>query len=237
VPLRVGILIIGSLLWREDRQQWRDSRLDMNASQRVTARIRYGRKSQSWGDTYTMVLSRSCGAGCARVVPCSRGIAASEELVAEAEHLWRAEQPGVPNGRIGANWGCVGLLCNPERQSPDDLLREWAARAAREPGYERLTQALDQGALMNMAGLLQIAWPRLVDGKEGVGLDLLLATATKPTLEGTPPSYASVQTIADAWNVAGQHARYFWNNSDNGITTFQDDEIRALLHPRDQVGI
>jgi hypothetical protein len=37
VPLTVGILIIGSLLWDERRQAWRNARLDMASIDTVTA--------------------------------------------------------------------------------------------------------------------------------------------------------------------------------------------------------
>jgi hypothetical protein len=41
--------------------------------------------------------------------------------------------------------------------------------------------------------------------------------------------------IADAWNAAAsRYADYFWVNDENGIRTFQDDEIRARLRPRGQ---
>lgn len=231
MTLDVGILIIGSLLWREDRQQWRDARLRMGSSRTATAPIRYGRKSQSWGDSYTMVLSRGCDAGHAKVVPCIHQVASIEDLVLEAEYLWKAEQPSAATGRLCASWGCVGLLINPERSIPATLLQEWAVRTARDDGYEHLTRSL-RSDLIDRGGLLQIDWPRLAEGGAAADLDLLLATATKPTLAGSPPSYPSAETIADAWNAAEDHVRYFWNNVDNGITTFQDDQIRTRLRPR-----
>src|SRR5205823_8142389 len=60
--LRVGILVIGSLLWDIDseRVDWRHKRLDVNRSRKVLAPIRYGRLSQSRSDTFTMVISKLC---------------------------------------------------------------------------------------------------------------------------------------------------------------------------------
>ncbi len=235
MPLNTGILIIGSLLWDEERQAWRNARLDMTSVQTVTAPIRYGRLSCSRGKTYTMVFSRLCASGQAKVVNCSHRVSSFDDLNTEAECLWKAEYLKAKQGRIAKDWGCVALRCNPERKIPENLLTGWADRVRREAGYGHVSQTPEEGVLVTKDGLLQIAWPRLVEGGEPVQLDLLLATANDPTLTATPPSYPNVETITKAWNVAaGEHVEYFWKNLDNGILTFQDNEIRGLLHPRDQ---
>jgi hypothetical protein len=232
--LSVGILIIGSLLWDQRRQAWRDARLDMASIDTVTAPIRYGRLSSSRGNTYTMVFSRLCTAGQAKLVHCSHTVSSLEDLIAEAEHLWKAEQPGADAGRIAVDWGCVGLLSNPERKSLENLLKGWAARVGREPDYGNVSQTQDEGTLVSEEGLLRIAWPCLVEDGTPIKLDLLLATANDPEITATSPSYPEPETIANAWNAAAsRHAEYFWKNLDNGIRTFQDDEIRALLRPRE----
>jgi hypothetical protein len=231
MPLNVGVLIIGSLLWDEKRQPWRNTRLDMTAVQTVTAPIRYGRLSSSRGKTYTMVFSRLCALGQAIVVNCSHRVSSFEDLNTEAECLWKAEYLKAKPGSIAEDWGCVALLCNPERKIPESLLKGWADRVGREAEYGHVPQTQEEGLLVSEDGLLQIAWPRLVDGDGPVQLDLLLATANDPTLE-TPLSYPNVETITKAWNVAaGKHVEYFWTNLDNGIRTFQDNEIQALLRP------
>ena len=234
--LDAGILIIGSLLWDKERQQWRDERLDCSQSELVSAPIRYGRRSgKRRGYTYTMVFSKSAPAGRARVLRCSHVIASADDLTTEALRLWEAEELPQNTGRIAASWGCVALIFNPKRNIPEDLLRAWAQRVGREPGYGVLSHLADEGALVSQDGLLQIDWPSCIAGGAPVDLDLLLVTANDPTLTGTPPSYPSVETIVRAWNdAAPEHAEYFWKNTDHGITTFQDDEIRAGLHPRQQ---
>jgi hypothetical protein len=236
VPLNAGILIIGSLLWdlEEGRPTWRNARLDIDSAQAVTAPIRYGRLSgKKRGHTYTMVFSRLCELGLAKVVRCSHTVSSAADLVAEAEHLWKAEQPSAEAGRIAADWGCVALLCNPERKIPEDLLKGWANHVGGERNYgQQVSQTREEGRLVGDDGLLRIAWPRLVEGAP-VELDILLATTNDPTLRGTRESYPSVETIADAWNAAdSKHAEYFWKNIDNGIRTFQDDEILVRLRPR-----
>ena len=238
MPLNGGVLIIGSLLWDDDpvREAWRRERLAMDSTVTVTAPIRYGRRSGvRRGRTYTMVFSRSAQAGRARVVRCSRAITSGGDLIAEALRLWEAEELSANHGQIAANWGCVALLCNPERRIPPEFLRTWAQRVNNEQSYGTVSQTPDEGRLISQNGLLQIGWPRCVQGGAAIDLDLLLVTANDPTLTGTPLSYPSVETIVDAWNSAAQeHAEYFWKNIDNGITTFQDDEIRAGLRPRQQ---
>lgn len=237
MPLNPGILIIGSLLWDSDRDRhaWRDARLDMASAQTVTAPIRYGRLSgKNRGHTYTMVFSRSCEAGHAKVVRCKRSVSTAADLIAEAQALWKAEQPSAAPGRIATDWGCVALLCNPRRTIPVELLEGWARRVADEPDYGSVRQTQEEGCLVTRAGLLQIDWPSLVDGGEALQLDILLVTANDPTLTGKPPAYPDVNTIADAWNRAGDHVEYFWKNRDSSIQTFQDDEIRALLRPKGQ---
>jgi hypothetical protein len=237
VPLTAGVLIIGSLLWdpEKGRPAWRDARLDTASAQSVTAPIRYGRLSgKDRGHTYTMVFSRLAGIGHAKAVRCSRPIATPADLQAEAEALWKAEQPGAAAGRIAADWGCVALLCNPDRKLPEDLLKAWTDRVWREPDYGDVTQTKEEGRLIDENGrLLDWPWPVCVDSGESVQFDLLLVTANDPGISTARPNYPDVATIAGAWNAAAsKYAEYFWKNLDDGICTFQDDEIRALLRPR-----
>lgn len=233
MPLDVGILIIGSLFWDDKRRAWRDARLDMKSAQPVTVPIRYGRLSTSRGDTYTMVFSRLCKSGQGLAVRCTRGISSPAELFAEAEALWKAEQPNAAAHRIASDWGCVALLPNPDRKIPAEIVRAWGERVGREPGYGQITQAKEEGALITPAGLLQISWPRVAPGGEPLQADLLLATANDPTLAGTPGGYPTAEMVAGAWNKAGgNYAEYFWSNAESGIRTFQDEEIRGRLRPR-----
>lgn len=144
VPLNAGVLIIGSLLWDSEngRPAWRDARLDGVSTQIVIARIRYGRllSGKRRGRTYTMVFSRSAGSGHARVVRCTRQVATPAQLLEEATALWKAEQPSAAAGRIAAGWGCVALLCNPNREMPEDILKAWADRVRNEQDYGSVTQ-------------------------------------------------------------------------------------------------
>jgi hypothetical protein len=145
-----------------------------------------------------------------------------------------AEQNATVSRQISAGWGCVTLLCNPDSNIPQAFLTGWANRVAQELNYSNVPQTPQEGRLVSAGGLLQIAWPRRVAGA-AAPLDFLLATATRPTLTGTPVSYPTVEMIANAWNAdTGNHVEYFWKNNDNGIRTFQDDAILQVLHPRGQ---
>lgn len=237
--LSAGVLIIGSLLWDKDRQQWRDERLDLTRSELVSAPIRYGRKSgKRRGHTYTMVFSRSAPAGSARVLYCTHEIGSANDLITEALKLWEAEALSLNSGRIAAGWGCVALLCNPERKISADLLKGWSERVKSEPDYGNVSQAASEESLISKEGMLKVDCPHRIESGTAVDLDLLLVTANDPTLTGTPPTYADVNTIVSAWNDAAQeHSQYFWKNVDHGITTFQDDQIRAGLRPRTAGGV
>lgn len=233
--LSLGILIIGSLLWRqtEHRTNWRRNRLDCRVRHPVSVPIRYGRISR--GNTYTMVFS--CGLenehlGCAVIVPCIRKVTSIENLIEEAEHLWVAEQvePHRGAGKISGTWGCVGLLANPDSKIPLALSQGWGERENHEQNrnYGQLDHAPDESPAVNDEGILQIAWPPLLDSGGGVPCDLLLATATKPTL--IDGRYATAEEVAHAWIEAGEDSvEYFRSNREHGIITFQDEEIARYL--------
>jgi hypothetical protein len=207
----------------------------MEGVQDVTAPIRYGRLSGSRGNSYTMVFSRLCPQGRAKLVPCSHAISTAQELIAEAECLWKAEEPDAEPHRIASTWGCVAMLCNPERRIPKEFLHGWAERVSCEPDYGRVSQTREEGILVGRnEGLLHIDWPRLAEGDAEADFDVLLVTANDPRIRTSSPTYPTPYMIAEAWNRAAKHVNYFWKNTDNGIRTFEDDQIRALLNPRQQ---
>jgi hypothetical protein len=230
MPLTIGILIIGSLYWRNDkREKWRDWRLDRGRKWLVKTPIRYGRLSRN--KTYTMVFfphTSEDQLGQAIVVPCQHDVSSSSDLIKEAEWLWSAEDNEVPSlgcsspkQSISANWGgCVALMTNPESEIPRSLLGEWATHVARHYKAEERRLVDDQG-------ILRVPWPNLSLDNSLAPVDLLLATSNDRDL-----NYPTVQQIADAWR---QHeVDYFQKNRENAIETFEDREILALMevqHP------
>ncbi len=229
--MKIGVLIIGSLYWDDTphRDEWRRERLCLEAQQPVQAPIRYGRRSASRGCSYTMVFStslRNDQFGRAIVIPCK-----SQDIIKEAECLWTAETPDGNNakGCISAAWGRVALLENPDRPIPDEERERWTQRVALEPRYGQLmNSAIDEVAVVDQSGLLKIPWPRSEDGTTPM-VNVLLATATNPTLDGH--CYPPAQRIANAWRTpkGRKHVDYFCRNRTHGITTFQDVEIKDLL--------
>ncbi len=207
------------------RERWRQRRLLSGDASDVMVRapIRYGRLSASRGHTYTMVYSPEYNAhlGTAKVIRCKEPVSGIGDLASEAEELWVAESTEDHRGEICATWGCVALviprdfLDREDREDRRKLLKDWADRTAREPGYGKLRFSDEDrqmaGGGVIQRGRLRIPWPTPAKGGTTIPFDLLLATATNP---GIPESsdYPTVKTIASAWK-RNDHAYYFRCNS------------------------
>ena len=233
MPFRIGVLIIGSLYWDSRRQAWRDSRLKMDEVFDVSACIRYGRLSTGRDNTYTMVFSGLADEGQAKVVRCRHDIFTLVDLNDEAEHLWAAESLEKKSNRVSSGWGCVALLSNPDREVPAEVTDGWAKRVAETEGYGKMPHASGERPPVSAEGLLRISWPLVAETREPVPLDLLIATANHPTVDGQPKAYAKPATIAAAWlaekAVKNKRVEYFLENAKCGIRTFEDDAIREGL--------
>ena len=163
--------------------------------------------------------------GEAFAVPC-----ASDDLFTEAEHLWAAERDAADgsDGSIAARWGCVGLLEHPNGPLDCEERKRWRKRVQGNPCYANLPHGRNERSAVNKSGFLSIDWPKTVNNSL-LEWDVLLATATRPSLYDG--DYPSSRTIAQAWQTTkGQgEVKYFWENRKNGIKTFQDAEIEAML--------
>jgi hypothetical protein len=128
MKLSVGIIVVGSLDWEskdygasferklsaDDRRRvarrtaWRNNRLMQHAASqyRVRVPIRYGRKSASRGDTFTMVFSPEMASrlGSAKVIRCRTDVTSIDDLAAEAMELWVAESDETHRGKLSASW-------------------------------------------------------------------------------------------------------------------------------------
>lgn len=232
--LRIGVLMVGSLYWDKDREhrlEWRRIRLEMPAAQHVKVPIRYGRRSSKREFTYTMVFSTSLNEdqfGQGIVVPCK-----SRDLIEEAVYLWTAETNCGKNRKckISASWGCVAVVENPDNPLPEKVRKAWIERVSHERCYGQLDSAKGEKVAVDGRGFLQVPWPETVEEGE-IGVDVLLATATNPTIvEG---EYASAMEIAGAWMTrrGKKESKYFWNNTNDRIATFQDRDIEERLRAR-----
>lgn len=157
-------------------------------------------------------------------------MSAPSDLVSEAEWLWAAETNRVPSlcvlspgEPISASWGgCAALLGNPQSDVPQTLFDGWAERVSREKHYDA-----NERRLVDPSGTLLIGWPNISDGGGPVPVDLLLATSNDPE-----SAYPTPEEIANAWNrepADRPRNEYFRRNRDNGIYTFEDQEIERLL--------
>jgi hypothetical protein len=235
--MRLGILVIGSLFWDPSRPRcrWRQARFGCGDVRRVKVPIRYGKKSKKRKDTYTMIFAASCSVpdrlGTGLVIPARAECCAPEHLIEEAEHLWAAERDTEAVGGICADWGKVMVKAKPALDPQNVALQGWQGHI-RSCGaaYTALPTASGEESILDYTtGLALLDWPTDVEtGMSLVGFDLLLMTATKPTLnEGR---YPTAPQIAEAWRADLEgNVVYFHNNRHHGITTFEDAQIQALL--------
>lgn len=226
---KVAILIIGSLIWNPDRKKWREERLQVERAIRVSAPIRYGRKSRS--DTYTMVFSNESRLGWALAVPCQREVSTADQLVEEARELWTAERLRPKSNCMSTDWGAVALLLNPKldinQTGLDEIRAGWLCRVKEEyKNYKCFKHGDNEKRAVDQKGMLLIPWPQKGSG-DPLDVDLLLATANEPSL--TKGSYATPQEIAAAWNRAPNRPEYFCENRRAGITTADDYHIMRYL--------
>lgn len=236
--LNGGVLIIGSLIWQDHlndkkkdniRRDWRRQHL-AKGQLHCQAPIRYGRRSSTRKDTYTMIFSASCESqpGQAIIKPFIQPLQSFEHLEEQAIALAIAE--GVykeTSRRLSAAWGSVGLLFNPALEKKSravySMVRDkWAAiyHAYHDTffpdGYKLAGDALPP---IDKNGLLQISWRTLMDD-----FDLLLATPVVPD----PLTPLTPVEIAGKMNEKNYY-EYFDKNREEGITTFQDDAITGLI--------
>lgn len=227
---RGAVLIIGSLWWdNSEREKWRNERLVKEQKILVSAPIRYGRKSgEKRKNTYTMVFSSDCyqqGVGKALLVPLKSKIKNLDELVIEAKKLWEAE--GGIEDRVSGTWGAVGLLVNPESALPAEIIDGWKdfyKHQDRKPGFKSIG---NESPSLSADGMLGLQWIVDVESNKSVDFDFILATATLPEKE-----YPTPKAIAQAC-LDKNYTEYFDKNRENGIITFQDEEILKLLYPKD----
>ena len=217
--MRTGILIIGSLLWDNGhRGAWRESRLCVQDKVYVKAPIRYGRRSTSRGNTFTMTFGIDDTLGQAVLVPCVTGVGEVAGLVAEAEALWKAEEPFAAANSIGGPWGCVGVVFRTENTQADWLAtwrNHFRSKASAIPPVD------DQG-------ILRIPWPVTTAEGRPAEVGAVLATATKA--EAKRPTATE---IADAWiDQRYGHERYFFENVRHGIRTAEDGLIWRRIEER-----
>ncbi|MGB8191248.1 MAG: hypothetical protein WCF67_04970 [Chitinophagaceae bacterium] len=238
MKLRGGVVIIGSLLWEDHlepnkkdnvRLNWRNrylSSVDQSILTKVP--IRYGRQSSTRQDTYTMVFSSFCNTrlGQGRILPFSEDIKSFEDLERQAIALAIAE--GIykeGNKRLTSNWGSVALLLNPELSRTDPAAFELIEQRWAEI-YKSYSQTFvsnnykvkeESQSSITPSGLLNITWQTQMNN-----FDILIGTTVVPK----PKIVLTPKQIYDKINETG-YVKYFRENRQNGIHTYQDNDIEV----------
>ena len=245
--IKGGALIIGSLLWqvyvgRENnntRQDWRDNRLDISSKIKVKTPIRYGRVSG--GGIYTITFSNSCrgkNIGTGFVVPFRNNpLTNINQLLTEAEQISVAE--GMNKTFISSNsegpWCVLGILFNKTKilqADKNNIKIWWQERLRSDPDFYNFDClnfriGSEKNCILSN-GQLNIPWPIVVnstDNKELDSYDFVIATATLPT----KPKYPSVSILSE--NImADTERKYFLNNYEYKIRTFQDERVHKKVN-------
>jgi hypothetical protein len=223
-----GAIIIGSLFWEKTprREKWRQVYLETNENKvPVRIRIRYGRKSSTRQDTYTMIVSNNpkTDFGNAYILPFKETIKNARNLesqafaMAGAEGLWKKSGPS-----LNKSWGTLGLLINPKLENSKSLeiIKERWAKIYQDYHWNKSDYQIDkEPEIIDENGFLNIEWT------EGMNdFDFLIATLTVPD----PKKFLDEQVVADKINETG-YDEYFRTNYENGIRTFQDEIIMQKL--------
>lgn len=203
--------MIGSLLWDGGlRQRWRQNRLDLSNLAPAFAPIRYGRRSETRSDTFTMVLDPECPIGRAVIVPAQADVRTFDALLDEARALWKAEAPNSAPGALSAGWGSVGAMFSVN--VPTEFKQAWSRH------FQEAATAVEPVAT---TGMLRVPWPTQCSDGMPADFDVLLATATRPT---SPPPTS--QAIARAWaDQSFGREHYLIENMRRGIRTHDDPVI------------
>lgn len=226
-----GAIIIGSLFWenKPKRIKWRQVYLETTDNKiPVNVRIRYGRKSSTRQDTFTMIISNHPNTefGTAYILPFKEKIKNARNLesqafaMAGAEGLWKKSEPS-----LNKSWGTVGLLINPKLEESRNLeiIKERWTKIYSEYNFNPSDYTIEkEPEMIDKNGFLKIEWT-----DEMNEFDFLIATLTVPY----PKSLLAEKIIAEKINKTG-YDEYFMNNYKNGIRTFQDDEIIKKLNKK-----
>ncbi|GAB5398921.1 MAG: hypothetical protein Aureis2KO_05060 [Aureisphaera sp.] len=223
-----GAIIIGSLFWGKtpNRTKWRLVYLEtVDKKVPIAIRIRYGRKSSTRQDTFTMIISNhpKTNFGTAYILPFKETIKNARNLesqafaMAAAEGLWKKSGPS-----LNKTWGTLGLLINPKLKNNRSLeiIKERWSKIYQEYNWNNSDYQIDnEPEIIDVNGFLNITWSEEMDD-----FDFLIATLTVPD----PKKFLDEQIIADKINETG-YDEYFRTNYENGIRTFQDEKIIEML--------
>lgn len=224
--LRGGVIVIGSLYWEDSkiRRDWRDNSLIMKQGVKIALPMRYGRKSSTRHNTYTMVFSMNCPKpGVGYAIPFSNSTKTVQDLKQQAMTVASAERNENYDSTLDwQRWGALGILLNPSLASrPNDsktLTDTWAGWYSQKFLPATYKGGKTEEPPIDQRGILQFDWPKEVT------LDFLIATVINPETK----RYPSATQIACAMYNASCY-NYFVQNRKSGIETYRDGDILQLL--------
>lgn len=168
-----GVIIVGSLLWEDtpERIKWRDVCLQVEQKISVSVPIRYGRKSSTRKNTYTMIFFNhpSTQLGQTFIMPLKEDIKNYSILeknafaMAKAEGIWK-DTDKIPI--LNKSWGTVGLLINPQVDLKDQINADLIKNRWQQL-YQTYKDAFtpinysvnaDDTLVINQNGFLQLPW-------------------------------------------------------------------------------
>lgn len=231
--MKIGVLVIGSLLWdkKDKREVWRRKRLKIKNKIHVKVPIRYGRISN--GGTYTMTFSKELNSinklGTSFIIPIiNPSIKSTKGIEFYARRLSEAEKENDSRLCKGnkEKWCTIGLLFNPNfnEEKKIIILNWWKKLVNNDGGLEDYKEYKvgQENSILSDKGEILLGWLQSVDKNnqpEINNYDVILATCTKPNCN----IYPNVKQIRK--RIRTDTRKYFYNNIINGITTFQDREI------------
>lgn len=232
--LKGGVLIIGSLLWENDliRKKWRQDFLEEKNKIETKAPIRYGRISNSRNFTFTMIFSNDCNEkkllGNAFFLPFKKNPVDIKEIQKNAFELIKSEhkKKQINFNRFHWSWGALALVVNPKsliekKEQINHLLNFWLKQY--DESFDPMEYKVNKETpVINKQGILLFDWTN-----ELKDFDFVITTVTKPNVN----QYPTAKTIADKI-LTNEYSTYFENNLREGISTFQDADIKTLIQDK-----
>lgn len=230
--MKGAVLIIGSLLWENEgnslnkiqgklRENWRKE-LDINKKLEVEVPIRYGRKSSSRRNTYTMIFSNSVIAlGKAYLVPYIEETHSFRDIKEQAIRLAEAEGISTrdyPN-RIICTWGAVGIAFNRKKE---DAIAEIKTKWHKEfDSFDNNNYRIGQEEPSILSNG-ELNFNFFIPDK----VDYVFATPVVPNVS----EYPGIDRIASAILESNpMYDTYILKNIDNGIRVKDDDKILNII--------
>ena len=252
--IKGGVITMGSLFWENGRNclptqkaiklggkrtKWRNENLVISNSEKIQLPIRYGKKSSTRKNTYTMVFSslaldkESHGL----IIPYKEEIDFSNYLNFERQAQKLADVEGISKGdnRLRKHWGCIGIYINSgsAKVKVDILNSYWKSLRLTDGEYAKLDPEKIRFYELEKDGdfsLLDKNYCLIPKVEINTRLDFLFFLYMKAEHRNKEKQkrYPTPQEIAEEINRSG-YETYYKENVKSEITTFEDNDINGFL--------